>query len=282
MFESIVHPEILYENLNHPDWVIIDCRFDLKNPSWGFEEYQKEHIPNAYFADLDKDLSSPKRIGTGRHPLPNLELFAKKCSTWGIERGKQVVVYDDLNGAFAGRLWWMLKYLGHETSAILEGGLTVWKKLDKPVTNKLPRVNQAKFIPRIQEQLLISSEELLKKLGTPELLLIDSRAQIRYDGIEEPLDKVAGHIPGAVNRFHQENLDEQGFFISDKDLLLQFSSYKKGHLSDLEVIVYCGSGVTSCLYLVALNKLGIKQAKLYLGSWSEWIENPSNPIITKK
>jgi len=282
MVETTIRAEQLQKWINHPDWVILDCRFDLQNPAWGFREYQKGHIPNAFFADLDRDLSSPKHPGTGRHPLPDLETFSKTCSKWGIEKGKQVVVYDTVAGSFASRVWWLLNYLGHREAAVLEGGFSAWEKLNLPVSTETPAFKNADFIPDLQNQLFVSSEELVKQLHQPNLLLIDSRAPLRYAGIEEPLDKLAGHIPGAVNRFHQENLTEDELFISDETLKKQFSELSKGELDQKEIIVYCGSGVTSCLNLVALKKIGIDQAKLYLGSWSEWIEDPARPVVTKK
>jgi thiosulfate/3-mercaptopyruvate sulfurtransferase len=240
----------------------------------------EDHIPNAFFADLDLDLSSPKQPGTGRHPLPDMTKLVEKLSNWGITKTKQVVVYDHASGAFSARLWCLLRYLGHNAVAILDGGYNAWKSENRPVTETVPAYkNETVFIPHPQLDLFISTRELEQKLGAPNLLLIDSRAENRYKGLEEPIDPIAGHIPHAVNHFHQENLTDKGYFKSDQALLEIFKQLADQDLQSKEIIVYCGSGVTSCLNLVALQKIGITHGKLYLGSWSEWIEDPSHPII---
>ncbi|MAT44407.1 MAG: sulfurtransferase [Anaerolineaceae bacterium] len=279
MFDSIIHPDTLEKHINDPDWVIIDCRFELSDPSWGKKMYLEDHIPNAFFADLDLDLSSPKRPGTGRHPLPDITHLVNKFSCWGITEKTQVIVYDHMSGAFSARLWCLLRYLGHNNVAVLDGGCTAWKNENRPISKTIPSFKNTTFTPNIHPELFVTARELEQKLNNSNLLLIDSRADKRYKGIEEPIDRIAGHIPHAVNHFHQDNINEEGYFKSDQELRVIFNKLSKQDINSKEIIVYCGSGVTSCLNLVALQKIGFKNGKLFLGSWSEWIEDPSRPII---
>ncbi len=280
VYDSIVHPNTLFQYLNDPDWVIIDCRFELGDPAWGKSAYLEDHIPNAFFADLDHDLSSPKQIGSGRHPMPDIGDLVEKLSAWGITENKQVVVYDHLSGAYAARLWCLLRYLGHQAVAVLDGGYSTWKNESRPVTAVLPdKKSDTKFRPYPHPELFISAAELEQKLNSPRLLLIDARAENRYLGLEEPIDRIAGRIPGAVNHFHQDNLTDSGTFKSDQELTKIYTNLASQDLKSKEIVVYCGSGVTSCLNLVALQKIGLPAGRLYLGSWSEWIEDSRRPIV---
>ena len=280
MFDSIIPPDIVQNHLDDPDWVIIDCGFELSDPAWGKSAYLADHIPNAYFADLNLDLSSPKQPGSGRHPLPNIAELAEKLARWGINEKKQVVVYDHLSGAFSARLWCLIRYLGHNAVAVMDGGYNGWKSENHPVTKIIPdEKSDTNFIPHLQSDFFITTSDLEQKIDNPTLLLIDARAKNRFLGLEEPIDPIAGHIPNAVNLFHQENLTIEGYFKPDQELVTIYKQLTEGDLDSKEIIVYCGSGVTSCLNLVALHKIGIQHGKLYLGSWSEWIEDPSRPII---
>jgi thiosulfate/3-mercaptopyruvate sulfurtransferase len=239
----------------------------------------EDHIPNAFFADLDLDLSSPKQPGTGRHPLPDITHLVNNFSRWGITEKTQVIVYDHMSGAFSARLWCLLRYLGHNNVAVLDGGYTAWKNENRPISKTIPAFKKTTFTPNIHPEIFVTANELAKKLKNSNLLLIDSRAESRFRGIEEPIDRIAGHIPHAVNHFHQDNLNEEGYFKSEQELRSVFNKLSEQDLNSKEIIVYCGSGVTSCLNLVALQKLGIEHGKLFLGSWSEWIEDSSRPII---
>ncbi len=204
----------------------------------------------------------------------------EKFSRWGIDKKKQVVVYDHLSGAFSARLWCLLRYLGHNAVAVLDGGYNAWKSENRPITQIIPDdKSDTKFVPHPQPDFFVTTTELEQKIKNPNMLLIDARAANRYLGLEEPIDFVAGHIPGAVNHFHQENLTDEGYFKPDQELETIYKQLAKDDLGSKEIIVYCGSGVTSCLNLVALQKIGFTNAKLYLGSWSEWIEDPSRPTI---
>lgn len=281
MYTSFISPEELQYNINNPNWRIFDCRYQLDDSSWGFEEYNREHIPNAIYAQLNKDLARKPYPGSGRHPMPLVDDFVQTCSAWGIEENTQVVVYDHLSGAFAARLWWLLRYHGHNAVAILDGGFNGWKNGGLPTEAKSKGNNQAQFKSSIQDNLLVTVDELEEKLHSEKLLLIDARAELRYQGIEEPIDKIAGHIPSAVNQFHQNNLNQDGFLKDRNDLLDTYTKLAGGDLENKEIIAYCGSGVTSCLDLAVVHSLGFQQAKLYLGSWSEWIEDPYRPKVLK-
>ncbi|OJX41352.1 MAG: hypothetical protein BGO78_01045 [Chloroflexi bacterium 44-23] len=279
MANHLIEAKELHQRITDPNIIIVDCRFDLADPDWGHADYLREHIPGAVYAHLDHDLSSPITATSGRHPLPNPDSFVSFLSKAGIDSSKTVVVYDTAFGAFAARLWWLLRSYGHEDVLLLNGGFSAWKKENFPLesgqcTNK-PAVFQGQF----SNKFLVKAKELEATLMNPDFVLIDARAANRYIGIEEPIDTIAGHIPGAKNVFHQANLDAEGYFLPEKQLkrLYQFSSKTiKGE----NIILYCGSGVTSCLDLVALAQIGIENARLYAGSWSEWIRDPKRPKIT--
>lgn len=276
-FDSLINAKQLFRNLNNPDWVIIDCHFELDAPDAGWEAYQKYHIPGAIYAHLDHDLAGPIIPGkTGRHPLPEIEAFSKTLSHWGIDESVQVVVYDNRGGGFAARLWWMLKWLGHNQVALLDGGLANWKEsgypLEAPITEQTPR----NFQPAPQPQMVANLPEIQENLYQ-QYMLVDSRAPERYLGEAEPIDPVAGHIPGAINADYMDNLDQNQFFL-DKEILTEKFSRLVGDKPAEKVVFYCGSGVTSAHNVLAMYHAGLGLAKLYPGSWSEWIADPNRPI----
>lgn len=280
-FTTFIDPINLGKIMGNLNLVIIDCRFDLLNPDWGHQDYMKNHIPNALYADLEMDLSGKITEETGRHPLPEPGKFIETCSNWGIDADKQVVVYDTTSGSFASRLWWMLKYYGHNNVAILDGGFSAW--LDSGFSQETGKVqNQSSiFNSTLNHQLLKSTSEMETIINQLDFTIIDARSRERYLGLEEPLDKIAGRIPNAINFFHQNNLGSNGKLLPIDELREKYRHLLFGK-NDTSKIVYCGSGVTSCLNFAVMQHIGIKPLHLYLGSWSEWIRNPNHPIISEK
>ena len=277
-YTSIISAEELKAYLGQPDWVIVDCRFDLSNPDWGFGDYLYSHIPGAVYAHLDYDLSGPRTALNGRHPLPESDTFREKLGRLGIDRSKQVVVYDTTGGSFAARLWWLLKYYGHDRVAVLDGGYSRWRRLLGYPTESGNHTNsRVQFTGAPDHRMVATTGELQTLSAERHILLIDARAPERFRGEVEPLDPVAGHIPGSVNRFHGLNLDQDGQFLPAADLRAAFLSLL-GSTPPEKAVVYCGSGVTSAHHLVAMAAAGLPLARLYAGSWSEWIRDPSRPI----
>jgi thiosulfate/3-mercaptopyruvate sulfurtransferase len=281
-FDTFISTSQLANNLDKPDYIIFDCRFNLASPEWGFQDYQLSHIPGAIYADLNKDLSSPITPHTGRHPLPEINDFRGLLLKWGITPDKQIVVYDTMAGAFAARLWWLLKACGIERVAVLDGGFNMWVQENRPTKTgietgfptTIPIPNQFKT------DLFITTNEIENIIGDPEYKIIDARNNPRYLGLEEPIDSIAGHIPGAINRFHAINLTEKGVLKSPqilRDEYLQLLDKTPAN----KTIVYCGSGVTSCFNIVSMQYAGLPGAKIYIGSWSEWIRDPAHPIATR-
>lgn len=261
----VVSASWLATRLDDPDVAIIDCRFSLTNAEFGKHQYQESHIPGAYYLDLNRDLSSPVGKHGGRHPLPDPMKLAHRFSEMGIHSHTLVVAYDDSNFAFAARLWWLLRYLGHENVAILDGGFSGWNAQGYPVTQTQPDVKLGQFIPQINPQLVVDIETVKAKKDRPTVALIDSRDPDRYLGKVEPIDPIAGHIPGAVNYPWKQVSNEAGYVKID-----QLSQHWTGVKDAEEIIVYCGSGVTACVNLWALEIAGIPHGKLYAGSWSDW------------
>lgn len=242
--------------------VILDCRFNLADKSLGYQQYRESHLPGAFYFDLENDLSGAKGKHGGRHPLPNPEELAQKLRDAGVSQQSLVVVYDDSRMAYAARAWWLLRYLGHENVAILDGGYQAWCNAGGALDRREPFIKGGTFKPGDPLVSYIDYSELVE--NSDHLTVVDSRESRRYAGLEEPIDPVAGHIPGAVNYFWQEVTDEQGFI---KPLDWQQQRWKE--LAGQEIVVYCGSGVTACVNLLSLHLSGI-QAKLYPGSWSDW------------
>lgn len=264
----VVSCEWLIKRLDEPQIVIIDCRFSLADPQLGRQKYQKSHIKGAYYLDLNQDLSSPIGEHGGRHPLPNPIELADKLSAIGVNSQKTlVVIYDDSRLAFASRLWWLLRYLGHEQAVVLDGGFSAWKKAEYLVTNVIPETQEATFTPDLQSEMLVDISIVKSRKDSQNVVLVDSRERERYLGITEPIDKIAGHIPGAINYPWQQVTDATGYILSQQEQRQRWLELENSK----EIFVYCGSGVTACVNLLSLEIAGIHTGKLYAGSWSDWI-----------
>lgn len=277
-FSTLISASTLMSILDEPDLVIADCRFSLAEPDRGQNDYGEAHIPGAFYAHLDRDLSSPVIVGsTGRHPLPDIDKFSEKLGHWGIGPDTQVVAYDDSGGAIAARLWWLLRWLGHDAVAVLDGGWQAWIFGNRPVRPGIESYPRQNFVGHPRPNLVVTSSIMETMINETNGLIIDSRAPERYRGEEEPIDPVAGHIPGAVSAPYQDNLDVDGFFISQEKLRARFMALFGGIPVD-EAVFYCGSGVTAAHNLLALAYAGLGQSRLYAGSWSEWITDPDRPV----
>ena len=264
----------LYARLGTPDLVVVDTRCSLQDIHYGERAYRAGHIPGAVFLDIDRDLSGPKGVHGGRHPLPEVaELVSKLCAV-GISNSSLVVAYDDAGGMFAGRLWWLLKYLGHD-ALLLDGGLPAWLETGYPVSAELPKPTPGSFTPHLRPELLVTMAEVQRALSDPDTVLIDARAPERYRGELEPLDPKAGHIPGARNYPFANNLEGGKF----KDVAALRERYA-GLMGAKRLIAYCGSGVSSAHNIIALDEVGVGGVQLYAGSWSDWVSYEDNPIAT--
>jgi thiosulfate/3-mercaptopyruvate sulfurtransferase len=271
-FTTLISTDELAERLTDPAFAVavVDCRFMLDDVAWGRREYLEGHIPGAVYADLDHDLSAAKTGTNGRHPLPSPDALRATFSKLGIADGVQVVAYDQDVGMYASRLWWLLRWMGHDAVAVLDGGFAKW---DGPIASGEEHRAPREFVGAPRDDMLVLADDLLNT----DWRLVDARAPERYRGDVEPLDKVAGHIPGAANHFYKHNLDEAGLFLPPGEL--------RGHLAAVvgdvppdHVVSYCGSGVTGCHNVLALEHAGLHGARLYAGSWSEWSSDPSRPI----
>jgi len=276
-YTTIISAADLQANLTNPDWVTIDCRFSLADTKSGRIAYQSGHIPNARYADLNQDLSSEVTAQTGRHPLPDVRVLAKKLGAWGIANHTQVVVYDDASGAFAGRLWWLLRWLGHDKVAVLDGGSKHWQKQGLPITTIFPKIKPAIFRPYLNPSACLNARAVENGLATKKLCLIDARTPERYRGEQEPIYPVAGHIPGAINRPFQQNLAQDGLFLHPLELRQQFSNLI-GNFAPDAVVHNCGSGVTACHNVLAMEHAGLRDSRVYAGSWSEWIRDANRAV----
>jgi thiosulfate/3-mercaptopyruvate sulfurtransferase len=265
MPNTLISPVTLKNHLGDDDWIIVDCRFNLADPPAGHRAYEAAHIPGAVYADLNKDLSGPPVTDNGRHPMLPPEQLTHLFSRLGIDSGKQVVVYDDAGGGIASRLWWMLRYMGHENTAVLDGGWQSWMAADYPTTAGIEHSSAANFSGQPHPEWLV-----IKSAVPQAALLVDSRIEKRYRGEFEPFDPVAGHIPSAVNYPYKRNLDENGRFLPPETLRSQLQAIL-GETDPDEAVFYCGSGVTACHNLLALTHAGLGNGRLYAGSWSDWI-----------
>ena len=290
MFTTLIDVDSLQELLGNPRLAIMDCRFDLLNPDAGRKAYLEAHIPGARYVDLNRDLSAPVAAHTGRHPLPAPHSFAARMGQLGVGKHTQVVAYDEANGSIAARLWWMLRWLGHGAVAVLDGGLKAWTAADGEMQSgetagHATRQGHSAHCHSHVEHLpthpspnaVLSTSDLQHSLLDPHALLVDARGKERYAGQAEPLDSVAGHIPGAVNHPFTANLETDGRFLPAAELRHRWQELLAGH-QPAQVIAMCGSGVTACHNLLSLEIAGLIGAKLYAGSWSEWIRDPQRPI----
>lgn len=276
IYTTLIEAEQLFENYTHPKWVIVDCRFDLANPDWGFLDYQTAHIPGSVYAHLDYDLSGSKTSLNGRHPLPDPLEFCQRIGKLGISNDSQVIVLDTVGGSFCSRLWWMLRWLGHQAVAVLNGGLSAWKSHGYPVNSGIEMNPPAQFHGQPDSNCLVSTKEIRALISDSNYKLLDARTPARHRGEIEPYDILAGRIPGSMNRFHENNLLPDGRLKPAATLRSEFTQLLANTPPE-NVIVYCGSGVTACHHLLAMESAGIPGAKLYAGSWSEWIRDPNNP-----
>lgn len=277
MPSTLVSVEELARHLNEPEWIVCDCRHDLANYESGRRAYDEAHIPGARFLHLDEDLSGPKTGANGRHPLPHPRTFALRLGALGIDDKKQIVAYDAAGGCYAARLWWMLRWIGHTRAAVLDGGWQAWCAAGLPVTTESPVPTATTYPLRHQPHLAVDSGFVAAHLADPGVTIVDARAADRFRGENETLDPVAGHIPGAVNRFFKTNLDESGRFKSPDELKQEFAPVL-GARAPQAIVHQCGSGVTACHNLLAMEHAGLAGSRLFPGSWSEWVSDRSRPI----
>jgi thiosulfate/3-mercaptopyruvate sulfurtransferase len=293
MFKTLIDADSLEELLGNPRLVVVDCRFDLLNPDAGRKAYLEAHIPGARYADLNRDLSAPVAPHTGRHPLPTPHSFAARLAELGIGKHTQVVAYDEANASFAARLWWMLRWLGHDAVAVLDGGFKAWSAAGGELQSGDTAVQtpprgagarghsddgHAEPLPaHTRPNAVVTTADLEHALHDPRSLLVDARGKERYAGQVEPIDSAAGHIPGAVNHPFTDNLDADGRFLPAEELKRRWQQLLAGKRPE-HIIAMCGSGVTACHNLLSLEIAGLTGAKLYAGSWSEWIRDPQRPI----
>lgn len=282
MATTLIEPSELAAHLEDPGWAIIDCRFDLARPAWGAQAYAAGHIPHALYADLDHDLSAARTRLSGRHPLPQVAVLAARFGSFGIDTTVQVVAYDQGAGAFAARLWWLLRWLGHRRVAVLNGGFAAWERAGLPLSSGAERRAPRHFTAAPDDGLLVTGAAVAAAVSSGaarsgEMLLVDARSADRFAGENETLDPVAGHIPGARNHPFAANHDAQGRWHSAQALRSAWDNTLRG-VPAQQVVAMCGSGVTACHNLLALEVAGLSGARLYAGSWSEWITDPAHPV----
>ena len=281
MSTTLITPEQLAIQVDNPHWVILDCRHDLMNPAAGRDAYAAGHLPGAQFADMDHQLSGARYgedgVFRGRHPLPERAAFIATLRSWGISDDSQVVAYDAHGGMFAARLWWLLRWVGHAPVAVLDGGIGAWSAQGLPVTKEPATRSGGTITEREALVHTVDAAGVLANLDGGARTVIDARAPERFRGENETMDPVGGHIPGATNRFFKDNLNADGRFKSPAQLKAEFARLVA---DPAEAIMQCGSGVTACHNLLALEVAGLTGAALYPGSWSEWCADPARPVAT--
>ena len=271
MFDTLISATQLQQNYQADHWVILDCRFDLMDVTKGEALYQDSHIENAAYVNLNEQLSGSVTAFSGRHPLPEIAALTGLFSKLGISNSSQVVVYDDCSGAMAARAWWLLKWLGHDNVAVLDGGFQAWQALGYACSNVCPVLKEAHFVRKHSTYEALTTQQICDG----DYQLVDARAHARYKGEVEPIDTVAGHVPGALNYPFSDNLNEQGLFKSKEELLMQWQDFM-----GLNNVHMCGSGVTACHNILSMVYAGLPVTRLYTGSWSEWIRDSSRPVST--
>jgi thiosulfate/3-mercaptopyruvate sulfurtransferase len=279
IYLSLISATELAGHVDDPDWLVVDCRFDLANTEKGREAHHAGHIPGAFYAHLDQQLSSSISAQSGRHPLPDFERLRAWLGSIGFDGTQQVVVYDDSGGAMAVRLWWLLKGLGHAAVALLDGGFQAWQEQGLPLDDKLATSSGAGFHGDFDDALVVTSEQVEANLESAQFILVDVRTAERFQGVNEPIDPVAGHIPGAVNLPLGDNLDAEGRF-KPADQLRELYAPLVQQREPHDLVFMCGSGVTACHSVFAMVRAGYAMPRLYAGSWSEWIRDPSRPLAT--
>jgi thiosulfate/3-mercaptopyruvate sulfurtransferase len=276
-YTTLVSVQELAAHSRGAGWIVCDCRHDLTDYEAGRKAYAESHIPGARFLHLDEDLSGPKTGLNGRHPLPHPITLTLRLGALGIDNATQVVAYDASGGVYAARLWWMLRWVGHERVAVLDGGWRAWLDASHPVTADVPEPRPTTFNPNLKPDRGTDVRYLTAHLK--ELLVVDARSPDRFRGENETLDPVAGHIPGAVNRFYKLNLGGDGRFRDTAELKRDFAQLI-GSRSPARVVHQCGSGVTACHNVLAMEVAGLSGSILYPGSWSEWCADPARPVAT--
>ncbi|MHB1374224.1 MAG: sulfurtransferase [Thauera sp.] len=275
-YSTLIGAVELAQRLRDPDWVVFDCRFDLADPAFGRQAYAQGHLPGAIFLDLDDDLSSAKTGRNGRHPLPDPARLVARLEACGVGNHTQVVAYDDAGGMFAARLWWLLRWFGHHRAGVLDGGLQAWLAAGQALTEDAPAPRPSTYTLALRAD-RVEADYVLQHLGQADMVLIDARSPDRFRGENEVLDPVGGHIPGAINRFFRDNLDARGCFKQASVLREEFAALLGAH-SPRQVVHQCGSGVTACVNLLAMEAAGLSGSRLYAGSWSEWCADPARPV----
>ena len=280
MFQTLIDSEQLKQvQATQKDWLIFDCRHDLANPDWGKHQYAAGHIPGAHFAHLEQDLSGEKTGKNGRHPLPDQGKFLAWVAAHGVGEHSQIVCYDDTGGMFAARLWWMCRWIGIRSVALLDGGWAAWLAAGGSITQTIPEKHRANLSLRPSLVSITSTQQIEENLSHPRFTLLDARAPERFSGEQEAIDPVAGHIPGALNRFFKLNLQENGRFKPPAQLRAEFQALQANNPSG-NFVMSCGSGVTACHHILAFELADLGPAPLYAGSWSEWCSNPQRPVQT--
>jgi thiosulfate/3-mercaptopyruvate sulfurtransferase len=276
-YTTLISPAELATHTSDPDCLVLDCRFELTKPDAGEQAYRAGHIPNAIYAHLDRDLADPVTPATGRHPLPDPRKFAETLGRWGMTPATQVVAYDADSGAYAARLWWLLRWVGHSAVAVLDGGFKAWTQAGLPTSTAIAQRRPTQFDVRPNQDAWLDARTVAERVARPDWRLLDARAPERFAGEVEPIDTVAGHVPGARNHPFATNLGSDGRFAPAAELRKRFEQSQAG-VADDHTIVMCGSGVTACHLLLAMEVAGKRGARLYAGSWSEWIRDGSREV----
>jgi thiosulfate/3-mercaptopyruvate sulfurtransferase len=278
-YRTLVSTEQLAGHLADQTWVIVDCRYDLNNETWGEEQYVATHIPGAVYASLSHDLAGSRDGHNGRHPMPGADVMTATFSRLGIGPDTQVVAYDQDVGMYASRLWWMLRYMGHEAVAVLDGGYAKWTRENHPTRSGAEQRTASVFQGQPRNDMRLTANQVWAKVGDPSLTLVDARSPERYEGRTEPIDRIAGHIPGARNHFYRRNVADDGTMLPPDTLRQRFREMLRDTPPN-QVVMYCGSGVSACHNLLAMEHAGLIGMKLYPGSWSEWSSDPDKPVET--
>ena len=278
-YQTIISVEELNSNLNNKDWFIFDCRFILKEPEGGLKKFNQGHIPGAQFADMDKDLASAVTTTSGRHPLPDPNEFINKLQNWGVNNSSQVICYDDLSGAFAARMWWLLKWVGHNDVAVLDDGIDKWTSNSLTLETNVQARPKGSFNGQANNDMWVDINFVQQQLNQNKINLLDARSSERFTAKDSKTDPVAGHVPGALSFPFADNLSKQSIFLPSDELHKRFEPMFEDS-QNREVINMCGSGVTACHNLLAMSIAGFPMTRLYVGSWSEWIKDEARPVAT--